>query len=141
MDIKKWVSEYQCPGCSCGNNPESGCFEQLGSICTKHVPGTMMFPGGTIYLGMPTGFNRIGKIESSACRLFLFSSAEEFVSLWNGYDKFNVPVWKHLNEHGHTLVRGLSPRNNMPFLHVHLYDCMKDVNCMEVSQEMVDSMD
>ena len=65
----------------------------------------------------------------------------ERFSLEDGYDQFNVPVWKYLNEHGHTLVRGLSPRTNVPFIHVHLYDCMKDVNCMEVSQEMLDGMD
>ena len=146
-EIKAAVEEYQCPGCLCGSGVE-GCYRKStisGSGCGKHTAGTHIMPGGTIYLGMPIGFCRIGPIDQSVCPMLVFTTPEEFNEEWTGYDVFNIPVWKHLNENGHTLVRGLSPRNNMPFIHVHLYNCMDKVNCPEVTQEitqqMIDRMD
>jgi len=57
------------------------------------------------------------------------------------YDNFNVPCWKHLDKHGNTLVRGLKPRLNMPFLHIYLGDVRDQVECLEITKEDIDNMD
>ena len=58
------------------------------------------------------------------------------------YDFFRTRLaWKHLNENGHTLIRGVHMAKGKPFIHVILEDCMDEVECFEVSQELVDYMD
>jgi hypothetical protein len=142
--IAKFIKEYQCSGCSCGSSPSDGCFKKstiLGSGCGAHNPGTMFFGDcmNTIFLGMPTGFNRVGPMDTKSLPLFVFATPEESAEF--PYDKFNVPVWKHRTTDGHTLVRGMSPRRNCPFIHVHLHDCMADIDCIEISQDEIDLMD
>ncbi len=133
--IKKAVEEYQCPGCVCGGDTE--CYEKGDGIeCGKHVAGTTAFPvAGRFFLGMPIGFCRTANIENF--KLYMFERLED---CW-GYDKYNVPAWKHLDENGNTLVRGISPRVNMPFIHVILGDCMVGIDCLEVTKEDIDAMD
>lgn len=133
--IKNAVEKYQCPGCVKGHN--ISCFEGgvYGVGCGKHVPGTTILPiVGKIFLGMPKGFNRIGETET------ILSIFEKF-EVHGDYDSFNIPVWKHLTKDGHTLVRGLSPRINYPFLHVFLEDCLSKVDCLEVTEELLAEMD
>lgn len=141
MDKKhaKAVKAYQCPGCVLGSFPtcykpsESG--EGVG--CLKHVPGTLIFPFvGKVFLGMPKGFNRLGGAEGKL-RLHIFPT---FGDGW-GYGIWNLPVWKYLSPEGHTMVRGLSPRNNFPFIHVFLEDCRDKIDCLEITQADVDGMD
>lgn len=136
--IKKVIEEYQCLGCVCGC--DISCFEKNeneGIGCGKHHAGTIMFPGvGNIFLGMPKGFNRLG--EYTKLKPNIYETFEG--STWK-YDTWNVPVWKHLNKNGHTLVRGIMPRKNEPFLHIFLENCIDKINCIEISEDMINEMD
>jgi hypothetical protein len=134
-NVKKAVEEYQCSGCITGSDVE--CFEShtSGCGCGKHFAGTFMPPFGKIFLGMPTGFNRLGAYGEMKPNIF-----EKFEDGWV-YDKFNVPVWKHLNEDGHTIVRGISPRINVPFLHIFLENCVEKINCELITDMDLKDMD
>ena len=116
---KKAVERYQCPGCVDGS--DISCYEKGNALeCKKHCAGTMGFPiMGRFFLGMPKGFNRLGACENT--KIFIFRSLKE--SDWT-YDKFNIFVWKYLDEHGNTIVRGISPRINSPWIHIFLEDCI-----------------
>ena len=128
------VDEYQCCGCVLGGEP---CYEKgANEECAKHVPGTMAFPGiGIFLLGMPTGFNRLGPAKEMKVKIF-----KTFSDGW-GYNMFNIPVWKHLDKNGNTLVRGLSPRTNFPFLHVFLENCLDEIDCLEITNADIRDMD
>jgi len=134
---KEIIEEYQCAGCVCGG--DTSCFEAhkiVGDLsCGKHVAGTMATGIGKFFLGMPIGFCRIGhdKLEIN-----IFKSIE---TSW-GYDKFNVPVWKHKNEKGHVFVRGIRPRLNMPFLHI-IINCPEfdKIDCINITEKDMDEMD
>ena len=140
MDSKfaKIIKEYQCCGCSKGY--DVSCFESNpngGIGCGNHYPGTIISGIGAIFLGMPKGFNRVGKHES--LKPYIFESLKTWD--WGKYDKFNIPVWKYLSPEGHTFVRGLIPRRNEPFIHIFLENCMNDIDCLEITQEDIDAMD
>ena len=135
-DYKLAIEEYQCPGCVSGC--DISCFENNtngGVGCGKHYSGTMISGVGNVLLGMPKGFNRIGENKSLNPNIF-----ETFEAGW-GYDMFNVPVWKHKNEAGHTLVRGIMPRRNEPFIHIYLEDCLSKIDCLEIRLDDVNDMD
>ncbi len=135
------VKEYQCSGCvcGCGDNCYKKCDESLS--CEKHVAGTMISGIGTVYLGMPSGFNRIGECKSMI--LNIYKTYKEKENFW-AYDKFNIPVWKNRNDVGHVLIRGLSPRINVPFIHIVL-ECSKEefdkINCLEITEKDKEDMD
>jgi len=138
---KKAVETYQCSGCVNGNDFK--CFEctdeVVGIGCTKHCPGTLVMGTGYIFPGMPTGFNRLGpdpRQQETRIRLSIIKDYDDFI-----YDEFNIPSWKYKDEHGNILVRGLSPRINCNFLHVRLDDCFNKINCLEVTDEMIEGMD
>jgi hypothetical protein len=149
MDRLIAIKEYQCPGCACGIGPDCATKCGTGIGCGAHCPGTMVSGIGTIYLGMPKGFDRRGRADNMP--LHIFESYDSFMEEWKrmttlgvesgGYDFWNVPVWKFLDEHGNTLVRGLSPRVNSPFLHVFLEDCQDKISCIEVTPELHKGMD
>lgn len=135
--IKFAVETYQCAGCVVGG--DTSCFEQqdFSVGCKKHVAGTLVLPGvGTIFLGMPKGFNRLGVFTE--LKPYIFESFES--SNWC-YDMWNIPVWKHLSKEGHTFVRGIMPRKNEPFLHIFLENCLSKINCLEISQYDIEGMD
>ncbi len=131
----KVVEHYQCPGCVCGSDFK--CFELGNGIeCGKHVPGTLEYPiVGKFFLGLPKGFNRLGHVNEMRIQIF-----NKFSNGW-GYDKFNVPIWKYLDGQGNTIIRGLCPRINAPFLHIFLGDCRAKIDCLEITNEDLDSMD
>ena len=136
-EIKNAVENYQCPGCTSGST--IGCYKK-GAYenqveCARHSAGTFMPMIGGIYLGMPTGFNRAGVVDNMKMQIF-----EKFEDGW-GFNKFNVPVWKHLNKEGHTLVRGICPRTNSPFLHIFLENCMDKISCQEITEQDISEMD
>lgn len=133
--VRVAVETYQCPGCVCGH--DITCYEKSeGSIaCKKHVAGTIIFPAvGKFFLGLPKGFCRIGDTKMV---IEIFESFEKF---W-GYDWLNVPVWKHLDEHGNTLIRGLMPRINEPFLHIFMGDMRDKIDCKKITQKELDKID
>jgi hypothetical protein len=132
------IEQYQCPGCISGM--DITCFEvnNNGGIgCGKHHAGTMIMHGiGNIFLGMPKGFNRVGEFRT--LKPYIYETFES--SDWK-YNKFNVPVWKFLTNDGHTLVRGIMPRRNEPFIHIFLENCIEKINCLEITQEEINEMD
>jgi len=130
------VKEYQCSGCVGGPFPD--CYKtelQYGVTCRGHVPGTGVSYIGRIFLGMPTGFNRLGRAEHT--ELQIFESIEEEIR----FDKFNVPVWKHLDKYGNTLVRGYRPRINDPFVVVILGNHLDEIDCLEITEADMEKMD
>jgi len=133
-NIKNFIENYQCSGCVCGS--DISCFEKSDGIeCKKHIAGTLVSGIGKILLGMPHGFNRLGQAENMKINGFKTLSDG-----W-GYNKFNIPVWKYLDEQNNTIVRGLSPRINAPFLHVFLTDCISKIDCYEITASDIDGMD
>jgi hypothetical protein len=144
---------YQCPGCV--NGPAPSCYKKdsVGSGCSKHGPGTFMEGVGKILLGMEKGFNRVGPIGWPYLGIYIFETPEQLLgdtspqslstSFKNNglYDNFNVPVWMYLDEHGNTIVRGLRPRINTPFLNVLLWDARENIHCFEITKAIIDSMD
>jgi hypothetical protein len=136
--FRKAIEEYQCPGCVVGG--DISCFESndTGGVgCGKHVAGTVVFPVvGSIFLGMPKGFNRLGEFTKLKPNIYAtFESSD-----WK-YDMWNIPVWKYLSKEGHTFVRGIMPRRNEPFVHIFLENCMDNINCHEISRADVDGTD
>ena len=134
--VKNAIEKYQCPGCVVGG--DISCFKEhiSGIGCGSHCAGTNIYPiVGRIFLGMPVGFNRLGKCDD--LKLSIFNSIG---NCWE-YDKFNVPVWKYLSEDNHTFVRGFMPRRNEPFLHIFLENCMNKINCLEITRDDINEMD
>jgi hypothetical protein len=152
MNITEAVKEYQCSGCT--NGPYEECFSKASnhSGCAKHCAGTfpyMVPAAGHIFLGMCKGFNKLGPVEDMKLQIMVnieeytgreFSKCSMFKEM-GIYNNFNIPVWKHLDEFGNTLVRGLSPRVNRPFLHVFLGDVREFIHCLEITKEDIDAMD
>lgn len=148
------IKKYQCCGCLKGMSPEldadgNSCFKvaEIGQGCGAHIAGTMMSWVGKLFLGMPKGFNRLGRGSVNMgppkdMPLSIFKSFNDFIKQYDkGYDMFNVPVWKHKTAEGHILVRGMQPRRGDIFLHVFLEDCLDKVNCFEISNEIMEQMD
>jgi len=136
------VSEYQCSGCAVGPEKNMSCYRsrQRGSYdvsCAAHCPGTIMYPVGTILLGLPKGFNRVGAIDGEYSNYYL----NLHTSFSDSYTMFNIPVWKHLNEFGHTIVRFYSPRVNRGAIDIFLENCMDKIDCLEITKEDIDNMD
>jgi len=134
--IKVAVEEYQCPGCVCGS--DTTCYVKVDDAdeesCEKHVCGTILSGIGHIFLGMPRGFNRRGLCEDTKIHIF-----RRLKNGWN-YDHLNVPVWKYKDHYGNTLVRGLCPRINYPWIHIFLDDCLSEINCIEITDNDLDDM-
>ena len=128
------VEEYQCPGCVCGS--DITCYEKSDNLaCEKHCVGTLISGVGKIFLGMPKGFNRLGFMDKT--KIYIF---EKLTDGW-GYDKFNIPVWKYLNEHNNTVVRGICPRTNYAWIHIFLENCIDKIECLEITKNDIDEMD
>ena len=134
--IKSAIEAYQCSGCVCGNDVK--CFKpnMNGGIgCGGHNAGTLISGIGQIFLGLPKGFNRLGKDSTLKPHIYeKFSDSD-----WT-YDIFNVPTWKYLQD-GHTFVRGMMPRINSSFIHIFLEDCRDKINCIEITPDVIDRMD
>lgn len=142
-ELKKVIEEYQCSGCVCGSSPNDGCFEKSrlsGIGCGKHVPGTMISNIGTIFLGLPKGFNRLG--PDKTLRPLIYDNIKQKNESFGCYDNFNVPVWKHINESGHLLLKGMSPRINFNFLHIILDSKgHEEIKCLELTSEEIEKID
>ena len=126
LPVVEMVGEFQCPGCTCGSKST---MEDCGDIklvvdtwrCENHSAGTMMFPGGQIYLGMPRGFNKAGLNASylsadkphKAIRLWPKDSPPK-ADQWNN---LNVAVWA-MEKDGFLFVRTYCPRINANFIDV-----------------------
>lgn len=142
--MNKLIEEYQCPGCVNGY-PECNAWRFGKDGCGNHIAGTNIIGIGKIFLSFPKGFNKAGALSDSNSRYHVFRpqvylSWEDFMD-HQGIDKFNVPVWKHLDEKGNTLIRGLSPRVNKPYLAVVEGNHIDKIDCIEITKEDVEAMD
>ena len=137
MTPEQAIQAYQCPGCV--NGPYPDCFEKdVGGVqCVSHCAGTMISGIGSIFLGLPKGFHRKGPCNDT--KIWIFESLSR--SFWMPYDKFNVPVWKHLDKHGSTVIRGICPQTNDPWIHIFLEDCMSFIDCIEITEADINEMD
>lgn len=137
MKNEEAIKEYQCSGCIGG--PFEECYKTesgFGITCRGHLAGTIIGGGvGKIFLGLPKGFHRLGHYDKMQ-PLILEDYTEEV-----RIDKWNIPVWKHLDKHGNTLIRGLRPRINEPFVAVILGNHMDKIDCREISLEEIKAMD
>lgn len=99
------VEKFQCPGCSAGINPSSGCFKQSDTLaCGNHFSGTYLGFIGAVNLGLPKGFNRLGPVD----RTIQKSNIRLFAELPD-YNSFNMPLWA-LEEDGYLFVVVALPR-------------------------------
>lgn len=137
MTIIEATEIYQCPGCvlGCDTKCDSYIKETIGSGCHNHVPGTITI-SGTIFLGMPKGFNKVGPWNNLKISIF-----DTMIEAAFYYDNYNIPVWKYKNHHNHIFIKGVSPRINKPFLHIILNGDIKSINCLEITDEMLSNMD
>lgn len=137
-EVPAIIEEYQCSGCM--RLSSDGCYQEKNSLnisCANHYPGTLTF-NGTILLGFPNGFNRIGPFEKF--EINVYKSYHDMEKEWS-FNKFNVPVWKHLTENNEVIVRGFCPRSNKPFMHLINENCIDEINCLNITQSDIDGMD
>jgi hypothetical protein len=139
MNVETAVKTYQCPGCVDGPYPACYKKDPVGSI-GRCFP--LPWNANARYSVKPP-FHAKKNFPNTG--LYIFINAEKFheectpknpssALKTNGlYDNFNIPVWKYLDEHGNTLVRGLKPRINTPFLHVFLWDARDEIQCLELT--------
>ncbi|MCP4178063.1 MAG: hypothetical protein GY756_09870 [bacterium] len=135
MKIEDAIKEYQCTGCVAGEYSNCYVKNTEDHACDRHCLGTMASGIGKIYLGMPKGFCRKG---SADLNMNIYKKYKD--SNWT-YNKLNIPVWKYLDEHGNTLVKGICPRLNSVFIHIFLEDCLKEISCLEITKSDIDGMD
>jgi len=85
----------------------------------NHVLGTMIFPGGTIALGLPTGFCRPGFNDdgSPKDKLDVRLHAKDDTDNPPEWDRFNIAVWAMVKD-GYLFVRTYAPRVNRTWVDV-----------------------
>ncbi len=114
---RQMIEEFQCPGCVCGAGVDSGCYEPDGDqfTCDRHCAGTLVSHIGTINLGLPKGFNRLGPLDQRVAgnTIRLYESVETMPQ----YNEFNVPVWG-MERDGYLFVRCYMPRVNQTYVDV-----------------------
>lgn len=120
------VKEFQCPGCSCGIDPETCKRFDLASeswgfhsnsgfhYCKNWLPSTFFGGIGRVALGLPKGFCRIGVLdfEKVTCYVRLHESPKDI-----RYNKLNVAVWAMVQD-GYLFVRVFSPRINTTYVDI-----------------------
>ena len=119
-NVQEMISEFQCPGCTCGTSPCTECesYKPQGGeswVCAGHSAGTMILGIGKIFLGMPKGFDHVGPNEQIGQRY-------QMIRLWQAgtspaWDYLNVPVWAREKD-GYLFVRTYCPRLNRSFVDV-----------------------
>lgn len=125
--IEKAIKEFQCCGCVSGSSPKTCDQFKLTSSesgeghCENHCPGTMMFPGGRMLLGMPVGFNKLRGVEQKQF-VYIFEKETPI----QGYCPLNMPLWAMEHE-GNLLVKVASPRILAFRIEVYLGKTMKDL--------------
>ena len=115
--LKVLVEKFQCPGCVTGSDTTCGEFAPVpcatGGACRSHVPGTIVMGVGTIYSGMPKGFNRVGVRETykpadmtrDYIPLMFYTKDEK--PRW--HETFYKPIWALVKD-GFLFVRTFEPR-------------------------------
>ena len=142
MNMNEAVETYQCPGCTYGSSVSDCEACHLGDEgYESHRPGTFSLGVGKIALGLPKGFCRFGPVENGSIDIYESWESLEQISP-NLKTIFSVPVWKHLDEHGNTIVRWFSPRTNAGWSSVILGNNLNKMpGAIEITQEHIDQMD
>jgi len=144
IKVLEAIKKYQVIGCVSDFDETNFKQDGVGYEWSEHHPGTIVFPyPGLIFLGMPKGFNHLGCMQGNKeyLKIIIFESYKHFKNTYGEYNKFNISCWKYKNKEGHTFVRGLSPRVNYPFLHIILENCLNKINCLEITEQDLESMD
>lgn len=141
MTMKDGIETYQCPGCVVGSDTSCGEYRDEGNGCKAHCPGTIL-GSGFVFLGLPKGFCRVGHVDMKVkAKVRVFETFEKAKEVF-GYDRFNVPVWAHLDKRGNTIVRLFQPRLAYSEIHVILEDCMDRLKAVHViTAEELEDMD
>lgn len=160
IDLVKDITEkYLCPGCSCGSDPNT-CDQfkpndknnflttKFGPVCLNHCAGTSI---GTargiikIMLGFPKGFCRVPsgystfELSSKNPNFIEYIFETEYDNTIN--EKFTIPFWKHLDEHGNTIAKYFCPRINKVIVFVFVGNHLDKINCKELTKEDIEAMD
>lgn len=140
------MKKIQCDFCVTRNRIKNGefpCFSskdknRMGLQCDDCFPDRAT----KSVIGLPRGFSILGECENC---LIIFQDYSQFTKEFPGgrYTRGNVPVWKYFDvKNSWTIVRGLSPRINAPFIHVFLENCLDKIpGALNITQAEVDSMD
>lgn len=108
------IELLQCPGCIHGSDTKCGvCHIDTASDdksfhCRTHYPGTMVGAlSNKVYLGMPTGFNKVGDTrEGVNNNIWIYLDT---IPEYN--EKFTIPFW--YRQYGRLLfIRVYCPRIN-----------------------------
>lgn len=137
MTPLKAIKTYQVPGDIGDFNSKEYCVQEGGCGWADHHPATYVSNIGKIYLGMPKGFNRLGNINDMV--LMIFENYDQYIKFYTL--PYNVPCWKYLDEYGNTLIRGLMPRVNRPYICVVLGNIIEKINCIEITIKDIEEMD
>ena len=54
--------------------------------------------------------------------------------------KYKKPLWKYLDKHGNTLVKGIRIDCNKIFFYVFMGDVMDKIDCAEITQNEIDDL-
>lgn len=142
------VDELQCVGCvSAGPAFSQGCPSAASCLhgCLNHCAGTYMPRGGTIYLSVPKGFNRVGgrSQERHPTPLEVYASNQEREAAFHARGiKDSIAAWVHLDAKGRTLVRWYLPETNQGWTSVTLENCVEHFdNAVRLSEEDIAFMD
>lgn len=84
---------------------------------------------------MPKGFNRFDSSKEMKISIF-----EKFDDGWV-YDFLNIPIWKHLDQHGNTIVKGICPRIMYPWIHTFLGNVLDKIDCFSITTKEQNGMD
>lgn len=151
-ELCKYFSEkYLCAGCVNGTSPDSckqykehpenKIFRDKGPGCIGHVCGTSILGLTGLMLGFPKGFNLVPEGYKFSQDGNHHTISYCFLITPRTFDYLNIPVWKHLDEHGNTIVKILSPRTCRILVDVILGNHMDQINCHELTREMMENID
>ena len=147
IDTRAIMTKIQCNFCVCQskeNKNDYTCWEEakMGIQCKGFLADERFGLTGAL-VGLPRGFSRMGPMTEDG--IIIFQDFTAFTKVFPGgnYTRGNVAVWKYFYEkEGWTLVRGLSPRLNKPFLHIFLENCMDKIpGALTIAQTEVDAKD
>jgi len=151
--FKRAIKKYQCNGCE-NKIGDFSCYKvnRHGLGCEDHINGFGIIGLDFVLPSMPNGFNRLGiicpdqeqfdnlvQLGKGHLTMFIFDRLTNQFS--NGKKKFTIPVWKYKSKDGHTFIRGLLPRLNMPFMYIILEDCLSKVDCLEITEADIEAME
>lgn len=125
IPLKNIIEKIQCPGCVSGSDTTCGAYKKkdYSSACESHRAGTLILGSGSIYLGMPKGFNKVGSLPSHISNnIDIFEKINK-----DTFDIFNLPIWA-LEDDGLLFVRVFSPRVADNRIYVFESGLIADIN-------------